>query len=147
MKNLLMLVIIALLLFTGYLGFITFLSAGTSGDPAIMRYFIPLGIAFIAEIIGLSIGSTYETDSGTKMLVIGLVIPIVALMFAYSENQSDVKKYKDYKTAQEATCTVTQIQQYRYKVCAGGFTPLDVCDAGYGTPECINATKVWDQNH
>ena len=147
MKNLLILLIVTLLLFTGYLSFITFLSAGTGGDPAIIRYLIPLGIAFIAEIIGLSIGRTYQTDGGTKMFVIGLVIPIAALIFAYGENQSDVKKYKAYEAAQEATCTVTQIEQYRYKVCAGGFTPLDVCDAGYGTPECINATKVWDQNH
>jgi hypothetical protein len=147
MKKILILVISLLLLFTLYLAVITFLNAATGGNPATFRYFIPLGIAFIAEIIGLAFGSKFEIDGGTRMLIIGLVIPVASLVYVFSENRSDVNKYKNYKASQEATCTIKQIQQYRYKVCAGGFSPLDVCDAGYGTSECINAIKVWDQNN
>lgn len=147
MKNILGLIIILLFLVTGWLAFQSYIAAGTGGIQDPSRYFIPIGIAFTAEVIGLAMISTYESSGGTKALLVGLVIPIVALGYIFNQNQKDNQRYTDYKAAQESNCTQTQIQQYRYKVCAGGFTPIGVCDAGYGTQECVNAIKVWDQNH
>ncbi|MFA6076883.1 MAG: hypothetical protein WC735_02300 [Candidatus Paceibacterota bacterium] len=147
MKNIFTFLIFILLIVNSYFTFGTFLSGATGGGSAVFRYLVPLGIAIIAGIIGLSSRNSYQFDNGRKMIIIGLVIPLILFIYAFILNQSDVAKFKQRKVDYENSATIVNIPPYSYKVYPnGGFTPLNVCDAGAGTLECINAIKVWNQH-
>lgn len=102
MKTVIQLFIVLILIACGYLAFITFIGLGTGADPASIKFLIPIAIAFVCALVGLGYASSQQGGA----FLVGVIIPIICIAYAYHWNQSSVANQKKEKEDRiHATCT------------------------------------------
>jgi len=102
MKILLQVVIILILLTCGYLTLLTFMAVMTGAGTDSLKFLIPVVIAGVCAFVGLGYSGTQQWNS----FLIGVIIPIVCIGYAYQWNQSAVSNQKkDKEDRIHATCS------------------------------------------
>jgi hypothetical protein len=102
MKTLLQIAIVLILLACGYLTLITFIGVMTGSDTGSLKFLIPIVIAVIFALVGLGYSGTQQGRS----FLVGVIIPIICIGYAYHWNQSAISdQRKDKEDGVHATCS------------------------------------------
>lgn len=102
MKTFTQILIVLIIIACVHLTFITLIAVMTGSDPGSVKFLIPVGVAFICTLVGLG----YSRSQTGSAFLVGVVIPLVCIGYAYNWNQSSVtNQRKDKEDRIHATCT------------------------------------------